>query len=138
MDSDSVAPAATSRALQSSGFFSSGMATLLLLLVSATVSADCMPNGKGEVFCGAGDCVSDRGGVIWCSRFRDGGAQMTRDGQAMCGRGQCARDPHDSVFCSSEIGGAAIRDTRGRVRCYGQCEPAKAEWCENSLAGSSD
>jgi hypothetical protein len=115
----------------------SGVLLALLLLLSATVSADCAPNRGGEVFCGAGDCVSDRGGVIGCSKFRDGGAQLTRDGEAMCGKGQCTRDPRDRVFCSTEVGGAAVRETKGRVRCYGQCEPAKAEWCENSLAASS-
>ena len=117
----------------------SGVAAgLPFVLLSFTVLADCAPNRSGEVFCGAGDCISDRSGVIWCSRYRDGGAYLTRDGHAMCGKGQCARDPRDRIFCSTEPGGAAMKDVRGLVRCYGQCELAKPEWCENSVAGRSE
>jgi len=42
------------------------------------------------------------------------------------------------AFCSSEVGGAVMSDSSGRVRCYGQCEPATIEMCESTRADSSD
>jgi len=48
----------------------------------------------------------------------------------------CVKDIHGQVFCSSEVGGAALVDSHGRVRCYGHCEPGTADNCENTRAGS--
>jgi hypothetical protein len=118
--------------------FHNGLVVLVTLILSpAGAYADCAKDRTGEVYCGAGACISDRNGIIWCSRYYDGGAQRTRKGKVLCGRGQCVRDSHGIVFCSSQVGGSALRDSRGQVRCFGQCEPARAEWCENRLAGSS-
>ena len=125
--------------LESIARMSRGFGILAILwLLSPVSSAACAKDRKGEIFCGGGSCTSDRSGVIWCSRFKDGGARITRDGQVLCGKGQCARDSRGRVFCSSMKGGAVLKDSRGRVRCFGQCERAKAEWCENTRAGSSD
>jgi len=109
----------------------------MALLMAAVTSADCTKDLRGEVYCGAGRCIVDKKGTVWCSRHYDGDAEVTLDGQVLCGKGQCAKDIDGQVFCSSEIGGAALVDSRGRVRCYGQCEPATADNCESIRADSS-
>jgi hypothetical protein len=113
------------------------LAGLLSLPVSAAF-ADCAKDIDGEVFCGAGRCVRDADGIIWCSRFYEGGAEMTSHGRVVCGRGQCAKDTRGRIFCSSIVGGAVLKDIRGRVRCYGKCEAAGAALCENTRADISD
>jgi hypothetical protein len=110
---------------------------LSVLLMATITSADCKKDIRGEVFCGAGRCLVDRDGTVWCSRHYEGGAAITLDGQVLCGKGRCAKDKYGQVFCSSEIGGAALIDSRGRVRCYGQCEPATVDNCESTRADSA-
>jgi hypothetical protein len=107
----------------------------MALLMPAITSADCIKDLRGEVYCGAGGCKADRNGIVWCSRYLDGDAVRT-EGQVLCGKGRCAKDREGQVYCSSEVGGAVLKDSRGRVRCYGQCEPATAENCENTRADS--
>lgn len=115
-----------------------GTGLLAILSLGAPVtSADCARDLRGEVFCGAGRCVIDSDGTVWCSRHYKGDAQITLDGRVLCGKGQCAKDPHGQVFCSSVVGGAVLMDSRGHVRCYGQCEPATADECENTRADSA-
>ena len=104
------------------------------LLMAAIASADCIKDLRGEVYCGAGRCIVDSKGTVWCSRHYKGDAEKTLDGRVLCGKGQCAKDIDGHVFCSSEIGGAVLVDSRGRVRCYGRCEPASADDCENTRA----
>lgn len=117
--------------------FFSGFGLLVMALLMATItSADCMKDLRGEVYCGAGRCIADSNGVIWCSRYHEGDAAITSDGQVLCGKGQCAKDINGQVFCSSEIGGAVLTDSHGRVRCYGHCQPATADNCENTRAGN--
>jgi len=111
---------------------------VMALLIAAIASADCLRDPRGEVYCGAGRCIVDSKGSVWCSRHYDGDAKITLDGHVLCGKGQCAKDSHGQVFCSSEIGGAALLDSRGRIRCYDQCEPATADECENTRADSAD
>jgi hypothetical protein len=106
-------------------------------LLAAITSADCAKDLRGEVYCGAGRCIVDSKGTVWCSRHYDGDAEITLDGQVLCGKGQCAKDSDGQVFCSSEVGGAVLIDSRGRVRCYGRCEPATADECENIRADSA-
>jgi hypothetical protein len=116
-----------------------GIGLLLSALLTATVTfADCKKDLYGQVFCGAGRCLVDKDGLVWCSRHYDGGAAITLDGQVLCGIGRCAKDKHGQIFCSSEIGGAVLVDSRGRVRCFGQCEPATRNNCESDVADSSD
>ena len=110
---------------------------VMSLLVAAFASADCIRDLRGEVYCGAGRCLVDRNGSVWCSRHYDGDAEITLDGQVLCGKGQCAKGSDGQLFCSSEVGGAVLIDSRGRVRCYGQCEPATADNCENTRADSA-
>ncbi len=110
---------------------------LTMLLMATITSADCKKDIHGEVFCGAGRCLVDRDGKVWCSRHYEGGVAITIDGQVLCGKGQCAKDKYGKVFCSSEIGGTVLIDSRGRVRCYGQCEPATVDNCESTRADSA-
>jgi hypothetical protein len=111
---------------------------VMALLMAAITSADCLRDPRGEVYCGAGRCIIDSKGTVWCSRHYDGDAQITLDGQVLCGKGRCAKGSDGQIFCSSEVGGAVLIDSRGRVRCYGQCEPATADECENTRADSAD
>lgn len=108
------------------------------LLIANIAVADCVEDLRGNVYCGAGLCVVDSKGVVWCSRHRDGDAEISLDGQVMCGKGQCARGSDGLIFCSSEIGGAVLVDSRGRVRCYGQCELATADNCESKTADTAE
>jgi hypothetical protein len=122
----------------SSRFLSRIGLLVMALLMAAITSADCLRNPRGEVYCGAGRCIVDSKGTVWCSRHYDGDAEITLDGQVLCGKGQCAKGSDGQVFCSSEVGGAVLKDIRGRVRCYGQCEPATVDKCENTRADSAD
>ena len=110
---------------------------LLALSAATLTSADCRKDLHGEVFCGAGRCVIDGKGRVWCSRHYQGDARLTLEGRALCGIGDCAAGNDGQIFCSSEIGGAALVDSRGRVRCQGECEPASEHNCEQRVAGRS-
>lgn len=110
---------------------------MTLLLATTIASADCAKDLRGEVFCGAGRCLIDGEGTVWCSRYYEGDAEKTLDGRVLCGKGQCAKNLDGDVFCSSEIGGAATIDSEGRIRCYGKCEPASADNCESTPADSA-
>ncbi len=112
-----------------------GLLTILCLL-APTAAADCARDAYGEVYCGAGRCMHDRNGTVWCSRYYEGGVERTRDGAAVCGKGQCAKNSRGQIFCSSVVGGAVAIDSKGRVRCYGRCERPIVAQCENSRAGA--
>jgi hypothetical protein len=116
----------------------SGIASLAMLsLFPFASSADCMRDKNGEVYCGGGRCVADRHGKIWCSRYYEGDAQSTREGKVLCGKGDCEKNSRGELFCSSERGGTVTKDSQGRVRCYGKCERATVDKCENTKADSS-
>jgi hypothetical protein len=83
-------------------------------------------------------CRTLHGRWQWHGGHYEGDAEITLDGQVLCGKGQCATDIAGNVFCSSEIGGAVLIDSDGHVNCYGRCEPATAENCENTRADSTD
>jgi hypothetical protein len=110
---------------------------VLLLVVPAITSAECLKDQDGEVYCGAGQCRAMSNGTIRCSRYYDGSAEYTSSGQVLCGKGQCVKLSNGSLFCSTEVGGAVLFDSNGNARCYGQCEPATVEMCETTRAGSS-
>ena len=107
-------------------------------LFAANATADCLKDLRGEVFCGAGSCRIDKDGIIWCSRHYKGDAEKTLEGEVLCGIGKCARGIDGRFFCSSEIGGAVLVDSRGRVRCYGRCEPATKDHCESKRADAAE
>ena len=115
---------------------STGLLAILWLLAPAA-SADCATDAYGQVYCGAGHCMKDHDGAMWCSRSYQGGVQMTRDGRVLCGRGQCAKSTRGEIYCSSVVGGAVLKDSKGRVRCQGRCERATAAQCENTRADSA-
>ena len=110
---------------------------LITLLLATVISADCITDLRGETYCGAGHCKIDSEGTVWCSRYYEGGAEITLEGQVLCGIGQCVTDGEGQAFCSSEIGGAVLINSRGHVRCYGQCEPASKDYCESTHADSA-
>lgn len=115
------------------------VAFLAAFWVLAPVSlADCKKDVSGEVYCGRGDCLRGTDGTVWCSRYEDGDAMLTRDGVVLCGRGQCAKDSAGVIFCSKEPGGAVLKDRNGHVRCFGGCERATRDYCENTVAGISE
>ncbi len=111
-------------------------ATLIALAILAPpgVLADCARDSRGEIYCGAGRCARTPDGRIFCSRFDDGGAQITRRGEIVCGRGECARAFDGTVHCSTATRGSVLKDSRGRVRCEGRCEPGSASLCESTVA----
>jgi len=108
-----------------------------LIFYAPTANGDCRTDAYGEVYGGAGRCVVDSAGKIWCSRHYKGGVEITLDGQVLCGIGQCAKDAHGRVYCSSEVGGTVTTDADGRVRCYGRCEPGSVDSCESTRADSA-
>lgn len=118
-------------------YLASALLFVTTLMVPTLMFAECLKDRSGEVYCGAGQCQIDRNGVVRCSRYYDGSAERTSDGHVLCGKGQCVTRSDGTVFCSSEIGGAVLLDSRGNARCYGQCEPATEEMCENTRADSS-
>ena len=111
---------------------------VMVLVIPAFISADCLKDRYGEVYCGAGRCLADTNGIVWCSRYYEGDAKRTSDGNVLCGKGHCTKRSDGLVFCSTEVGGAVLLDSSGRARCYVQCEPATVEMCENTRAGSSN
>jgi hypothetical protein len=124
---------------ESSSRYLASIGLLVMVLVIPTITfADCLKDRSGEVYCGAGRCLSDSNGIVLCSRSYDGDVERTSNGQVICGKGQCAKRSDGIVFCSTEVGGAVLIDSNGSVRCYGQCEPATVEMCENTRAGSSN
>lgn len=99
--------------------------------------ADCIADITGEIFCGAGKCMTDQSGAAFCSRHDRGDIILTMRGEVLCGRGQCGKDTAGRIFCSSEIGGAVMRDRSGNVRCTGQCIPGSVSDCATVKASSS-
>lgn len=122
--------------LSYSRYFAGTWLFVMMLVIPVFTSADCLKDRYGEIYCGAGRCLVDSSGVVLCSRYYDGYAERTSDGQVLCGKGQCVKRRDGLVYCSTEIGGAVLLDSSGSARCYGQCEPATAEMCENTRAGS--
>ena len=76
----------TNKAGLSKEFLGAGL-LMIAFLMTASASADCTKDLRGEVYCGAGQCMADRDGIVWCSRYDDGDAVRT-EGQVLCGKGQ--------------------------------------------------
>ena len=111
---------------------------VITTLCVTAASADCVKDVRGEVYCGAGHCLVDSEGTVWCSRYYEGDAKITLQGKVLCGKGQCATSSDGRVYCSSEVGGAVVIDSHGRIRCFGQCEPATTEMCESTRADNAE
>ncbi len=84
---------------------------------------------KGRVICDRGQCVSDRHGMVYCSRYEDGAALITLHGKVVCGKGQCVTTLKGDIICAARPGGAAMADLHGKVTCEGGCERASLTLC---------
>lgn len=109
---------------------------VMVLVIPTFISADCLKDRYGDIYCGAGRCLIDRNGIVWCSRYYEGDIERTSDGRLLCGKGHCIKRSDGIVFCSTEVGGTVLLNSRGYARCYGQCESGTVEMCENTRAGS--
>lgn len=106
--------------------------TLLILLgIQQDVSAACLTDRLGDVYCGRGNCALDKNGNVSCSRYLFGDAVLNKQGETVCGKGKCVLSAKfDSFYCSAiETGGAAV-DRFSAVKCYGGCELASSSMCE--------
>ena len=67
---------------------------------------------SGEVICGAGPCLRDVNGEVYCAQFRFGSILRTSNGETLCGRGRCVTTLNGEVVCSIVDGGGAIEAVR--------------------------
>ncbi len=105
---------------------------LLFLIISPASIADCLQGSNGRVYCGAGACQQSNSGQVFCSVYKDGGAELNSQGRVECGVGQCLQGSTGRVICSvTEDGGAAL-NSAGNVKCYGGCEPGSESMCEQT------
>lgn len=114
------------------------MGLLFLLLTPTFTSAECLKDRYGEVYCGAGRCLMNSHGTVFCSQYYDGDVKRTSRGKIVCGQGDCEKLTSGKIYCSTEIGGTVLIDSKGRARCQGDCELASEEMCETTVAGSSN
>ncbi len=112
---------------------------VMLCVWPGTLLAECLrDSGRIETVCGAGPCVQDRYGEVYCAPHIDGSALRDRRGIAVCSAGQCARDTEDRIVCSAQPGGAVLQNRFGEVDCYGGCVEAQASLCEREFTGPRD
>lgn len=103
----------------------------LFLLVPYISYADCLQGQNGQVYCGAGTCKQDSSGMVFCSIFERGGAEVNGKGRVECGKGKCLQDGTGTIFCSVEEDGGAALNQAEQVRCYGGCELGNESMCES-------
>ncbi len=112
---------------------------LLFNLALTPAVAECMRDtGRIETVCGAGPCLKDRWGEVYCAPHIDGSAMLDRQQRVVCSVGQCRRSIKDEIICSSEPGGAVLTNIRGEIDCYGECRLASIEACERTFTGPLD
>ena len=104
---------------------------ILLMFMPSFSYADCLQASNCQVFCCAGTCQLSDSGIVHCSIYRFGGAEVNSQGRVECGRGLCLQSSSGSVLCSVEEDGGAAIDVSGQVKCYGGCEPASESMCES-------
>jgi hypothetical protein len=105
---------------------------ILFVLWSNNIFADCKTDRFGVVYCGRGMCETDKDGNVFCSRYRYGDAVVDKYGSVVCGKGNCiAGIEFNEYICSNVEGGGADTDREGIVKCYGGCEKATEQMCEN-------
>ena len=106
---------------------------ILIVCLANNVTADCMADRFGEVYCGRGKCVQDNEGKVSCSRYQFGDAIINKYGKAVCGKGRCLMgNDFNNYVCSVVEGGGAEINNLGVVKCYGGCEKASAMMCESN------
>ena len=108
---------------------------LILFLLATPVFAECMRDLEGRSICGQGPCAKDIRGVVYCAGDRFGTATRDDRGNVVCGLGKCAKDWRGNIYCSTESGGDVIRNNRGEIDCFGTCQLATIELCEQRFAG---
>ena len=101
----------------------------MLAATTQANAADCIKDPNGNVVCGAGQCVADQYGKVFCAN-EGGGAMRDQYGDVKCGVGFCAKDDMGEVKCSTKPGGGAQMDSNGKVKCLGGCQSAKRQLCE--------
>ena len=107
--------------------------TVVVLLTSSVLHANCMRETFGDTICGQGPCSNDRNGKVFCAAERDGTAARDDQGEIVCGVGRCVQDIlSGQIMCSREPGGDAVRTLDG-VKCFGGCEPATPAYCERII-----
>jgi len=86
----------------------------------------------GTVVCGKGECAKDVHGIVYCSKYRNGGATRDLLSPVVCGKGKCIKSPSGIIYCSRVEGGWVKIDSQGRVVCEGGCERASSSMCEKA------
>jgi hypothetical protein len=100
-----------------------------LLGLPSLSTADCIRDRYGQIVCGAGECVPDQDGNIFCAPV-GGSALRDNHGEVFCGVGECTKDQKGKIWCSTVPGGGAATSAYGEVKCYKGCEAATQERCE--------
>ncbi|MZQ99338.1 MAG: hypothetical protein GT601_16860 [Acidaminobacter sp.] len=103
---------------------------LSLLVLCAVAQADCIRDQYGNTVCGPGECVTDiYRAKVYCAAV-GGGAMLGQNGVAVCGVGRCGRDANGRIWCSKVPGGSVGTDTNGNIKCFGGCEEASRDLCQ--------
>ena len=110
--------------------FAAGM---LIGLASLAAAANCVnlggrsfcaqPGGqavlhRGNAYCGAGACVADEFGNLFCSPYPGGGA-IRAGGAFYAGPGMCLLGPDGSPRCAARPGGSCQVAADGQIQCDG-------------------
>lgn len=107
--------------------------TVVVLLTSSVVHANCMRETVDDTICGQGPHSNDRNGRVFRAAERGGTAVRDEQGEIVCGVGRCVQDIlSGQIMCSREPGGDAVRTLDG-VKCLGGCEPATPAYCEGII-----
>lgn len=75
-------------------------------------------------------CKENSIGIIQCSKYPSGGAEVNQFGTVVCGKGECKQNSLGIVYCSTIQGGGAAVSNLGIVKCLGGCEQASQFMCE--------
>ncbi|AXE29090.1 hypothetical protein DK842_03665 [Chromobacterium phragmitis] len=120
---------------------------LISLLWGASALANCVnlngrsycaqPGGQavvhqGQAYCGAGACVSDEFGNLFCSPYPGGGVIRAR-GSFYAGPGLCVLGPDGAPHCAAAPGGGCEIGPGGQPVCAGgstATPAARAQLCQ--------
>ncbi len=74
-------------------------------------------------------CLANKAGTVFCSRYSNGGIVLDSMDEFQCGKGECIKDSMDNILCSRKEGGGAAFDSMEKVKCLDGCEPAASSMC---------
>ncbi|MBX9297977.1 hypothetical protein K5M36_14325 [Chromobacterium vaccinii] len=106
--------------------------------VSLAGRSYCAPPGGqavlhlGQPYCGAGACVSDEFGNLFCSPYPGGGVVRARGG-FYAGPGLCLLGPDGAPNCAAQPGGSCVIGPGGQPVCEGgsvAVPAARAQPCQ--------